>query len=108
MNEQVRLDGEGNPMDDEPFVDRVRDQWPLALVLLGVAAGLAIVALGPFRAGSVVIGAAVLFGTFLRALLPERTAGLLVVRSRSVDVTVMGGLGLALTVLAFIVPPPPG
>lgn len=106
MNDEVRLDGEGNPMHDEPFVDRVRDQWPLALVLLGVAVGLAVVAFGPFRAGSVVVGAAVVFGAFLRAFLPHDTAGLLVVRSRTVDVTTLGVLGVALTLVAFVVPPP--
>ena len=37
MGDEVQLDGEGNPIDDEPFVDRVRDQWPLALVMLGMA-----------------------------------------------------------------------
>jgi hypothetical protein len=107
VDDEVPLDGEGNPLDREPFVERVRDQWPLALVLLGVAVGLAVVTVGPFRAGSVIIGGAVVFGAFLRALLPPATAGLLVVRRRTTDVVTLGSLGLALTVVAFLVPPPP-
>lgn len=106
-DEPVRLDGEGNPMDDEPLVDRVRDQWPLALVFVGVGAGLIIVALGPFRLGSVLVGTSVVFGAFLRAFLPRDTAGLLVVRSRTVDVTIMAVMGVALTLVAVLVPPPP-
>ncbi len=35
----VRLDGEGNPIDDQPLIERTIDQWPLALVLLGMASG---------------------------------------------------------------------
>ena len=34
--DEVRLDGEGNPIDDQPIVERVIDQWPLALVLSDV------------------------------------------------------------------------
>lgn len=104
---KVRLDGEGNPMDDEPFVERLRDQWPLAAVLLGVATGLVVVALGPFRVGSVIAGASVVFGAFLRTFLPRTTAGLLAVRSRLTDIVTLGTLGVALTALALLVPPPP-
>ncbi|MFZ0324845.1 MAG: DUF3017 domain-containing protein [Actinomycetes bacterium] len=107
MDDEVELDGEGNPIDDEPFVDRVRDQWPLALVLGGMAIGLAIVAFGSFRAGSLVVAASVVFATFMRAFLPRDTAGMLAVRSRTIDVTTMGVLGVSLTVMAFLVPPPP-
>ncbi len=107
MDDEVVLDGEGNPIDHEPFVDRVRDQWPLALVMLGMAVGLGIVAVGPFRAGSLVVAASVVFAAFLRAFLPGDTAGMLAVRSRTVDVVTLALLGVSLTVMAFLVPSPP-
>lgn len=80
--------------------------WPLVLVLSGVAIALVLVALDAFRRGAVVLGASVLLAAFLRMLLPEDQAGWLAVRSRRIDVAVLGVLGLAITVAAFIVPAP--
>ncbi len=100
-----RLDGEGNPIDDQPLIERTIDQWPLALVLLGLASGLAILSFGDFRIGSIVLGASVLLGAALRTVLTHERAGLLAIRSRPVDLVTMYGLGLALTTLAVVVPP---
>jgi len=84
-----------------------RDRWwPLVLVLSGVAIALVLVALDAFRRGAIVLGASVLLAAFLRMLLPEDQAGWLAVRSRRIDVAVLGMLGLAITVAAFIVPAP--
>lgn len=84
-----------------------RDRWwPLALVLVGVVVALILVAMDAFRRGAVVLGASVLLAAFLRLLLPEDQAGWLAVRSRRVDVIVLGVLGLAITVFAFVVPAP--
>lgn len=84
-----------------------RDRWwPLALVLIGVVVALILVAMDAFRRGAVVLGASVLLAAFLRLLLPEDQAGWLAVRSRRVDVIVLGVLGLAITVFAFVVPAP--
>jgi hypothetical protein len=104
--EEVRLDGEGNPIDDEPFRERVIDQWPLALVLAGVAVGLVVLAVGSFRAGALVLSASVVFGGALRAVLPRDSAGLLVVRSTPVDLVTYFSLGVVLTALSLLVPPP--
>ncbi len=104
--EDVRLDGEGNPIVDEPFAERVVDQWPLALVLAGVTVGLAVVAWGEFRVGALVVSASVVFGGALRAVLPTDTAGLLVVRSTPIDLTTYFTLGVALTALSLLVPVP--
>jgi hypothetical protein len=103
---EPRFDGEGNPIDDEPFRERVVDQWPLAVVLAGVAAGLAVLVWGDVRAGALVMGVAVIFGGALRLLLPRETAGLLVVRGIPMDLAAYGTLGIGLTVLALTVPPP--
>jgi hypothetical protein len=94
--------------------DNVRDlrargwwrQWPLLVVLLGVLVALVLVGLDFFRRGSIVLAGSVLLAAFLRLLLPDREAGLLVVRSRRVDVAVLGALGALLAAFAFWVPPP--
>ena len=100
-----------SPSDDPSNVRDLRArgwwrQWPIIVVLLGVAIALTLVALDYFRRGSVVLAGSVLLAAFLRLLLPDREAGLLVVRSRRVDVLVLGVLGALLAVFAFWVPPP--
>ncbi|MFP5218185.1 MAG: DUF3017 domain-containing protein [Actinomycetes bacterium] len=79
-------------------------QLPLALVIAVVAVGLALGAAGPWRAGAFVIAGGVLLAGALRLALPARRAGLLAVRSRRLDVTLLLGLGAALAVLASSVP----
>ena len=81
-------------------------QWPIIVVLVGVGVALLLVGLDYFRRGAVVLAGSVLLAAFLRLLLPEREAGLLVVRSRKVDVAILGVLGILLAVFAFWVPPP--
>ena len=81
-------------------------QWPIALVLLGVVISLTVVALGHFRRGSVLLAATVVLAMFLRLLLRDDEAGMLGVRSKSVDVVTLAVLGVALGVLAFAVPAP--
>lgn len=81
-------------------------QWPIIVVLVGVGIALILVSLDYFRRGSVVLAGSVLLAAFLRLLLPDREAGLLVVRSRRVDVAVLGVLGALLAIFAFWVPPP--
>jgi hypothetical protein len=83
-------------------------EWPIIVVLLGVLAGLVIVAaLDRFRRGSLVIAAFVVLGAWLRALLTPERAGVFVVRGKAVDVATLLTLGVGLTVLALVVPAPP-
>lgn len=103
---EVRLDGEGNPIGDQPMVQRAIDQWPLALVLLGFAIGLTVLAAYDFRVGSVIVGGAVLLGGLLRTVLSHERAGLLAVRSRTIDLVTVFSLGIALTLMALFVPRP--
>ena len=102
-------DGLGDSPDDGPddaesLAHRAADQWPLGLVLIVVAGGLVVVAVGAFRAGSVIVAAALVFAAFLRAFLPEQVAGMLAIRRRTTDVVTMATFGLALAVVAFLVP----
>lgn len=81
-------------------------QWPIAVVMLGVLASLILIALDYFRIGTILLAASVLLAAFLRLLLPDQDAGLLVVRSKRTDVTVLVVLGVALSILGFWVPAP--
>ena len=81
-------------------------QWPLAAVLLGVAASLGVVALDRFRVGSLMLAASLVLAFFLRLILPSDRAGMLAVRGKRVDLIVLGTLGGALVVFALWVPPP--
>ncbi len=81
-------------------------QWPLAVVLLGVAASLGVVALDHFRVGSLLLAASLVLAFVLRLVLPNDRAGMLAVRSKRVDLIVLGALGGALVIFALWVPPP--
>lgn len=81
-------------------------QWPISLVLLIVAIAVGFVAIDEFRIGSVLLAIGVLVAFVLRLVLPPARAGLLVVRSRTVDLVVLGLLGASLLVFALWVPPP--
>lgn len=99
------------PPNDSDNVRALRDsgwwrQWPITVVLLGVALALSLVIFDYFRRGAVVLAGSVLLAAFLRLLLPDREAGLLVVRSRRVDVAILGIFGVVLALFAFWVPPP--
>ena len=84
-----------------PFLAGLIRQLPLLAAILVVGAGLVLVTFGYWRRGLVVIGLALIGTALLRLLLPVRRVGLLAVRSRSVDVLLLAGTGLALTVLTL-------
>lgn len=81
-------------------------EWPITLVLIGVSVALGMIAADYFRRGSIVLAGSVLLAAFLRLLLPTDEAGMLVVRSKKIDVAVLATLGIGLTVFAFWVPEP--
>lgn len=81
-------------------------QWPLALVLIGVGVAMLMIGLDYFRRGCVILSASVLLAAFLRLMLPDSEAGMLVVRSRKVDVAILAVLGVGLSVFTFWVPAP--
>lgn len=93
------------PVERPPksFVQQVLGQWPLACVLLGVFAGLAVSATGHWRSGTTLIGLSITMGGLFR-LLPKQRAGLLAVRNPLVDTIVLLILGVGITVLSWSVP----
>ncbi|GGW17278.1 membrane protein [Streptomyces capoamus] len=80
-------------------------QWPLLVVLSAVALGLLLTALDMIRAGTLLIGAALLAGAVLRWMLPG--VGMLAVRSRFTDIVTYGVLGLVISLLALMIQPDP-
>lgn len=75
------------------------------VVVATSAVGLLVVALGPWRRGVAMMGIALLLGAVMRSVLPDRNAGMLRVRRhRWIDVLMLGGVGLALIVLASVIP----
>ncbi len=80
------------------------NQWPLLIVVAGILAGLAVAFFGQWRIGSMVIGSSLLIGAVERLLLSRRDAGLLQVRSKAFDITVLLGMGTAIIALAILVP----
>ncbi len=87
-----------------PFLAGLLRQLPLLAVLVVVGIGLLVVAVGHWRAGLVVMGGGMLAAAGLRLAVPLRRTGFLAVRSRTTDVVLLGGAGLALVVIALAVP----
>jgi hypothetical protein len=87
-----------------PFLAGLVRQLPLLVILVMVGVGLLVVTFGHWRRGLIVVGVALLVAALLRAFLPVRRVGFLAVRSRPVDVVLLGGAGLALTVVALTIP----
>ena len=84
-----------------PFLAGLVRQLPLLTAILVVGVGLVLVTFGAWRSGLVVVGLALVGAALLRLFLPLRRVGLLAVRSRWVDVLLLAGAGLALTVLTL-------
>jgi hypothetical protein len=80
-------------------------ELPLLSVLGLLAVGLACAAyLERWRLGSLLMGLALCGAAALRLTLPPRQAGLLVVRSKVIDATVLLVLGFGLVVLGNTIP----
>jgi hypothetical protein len=84
-----------------PFLAGLLRQVPLLAVLVAVGIGLLLVTFEHWRRGLVVVGLTLVAAGLLRLLLPVRRVGFLAVRSRLVDVVVMVGTGVVLTVLVL-------
>jgi DUF3017 family protein len=87
-----------------PFVAGLVRQLPLVAVLVAVAVGLLLVTFEHWRKGLVVVGLALVGGALLRVFVPLRRIGFLAVRSRQIDVALLAGAGLTLTVVVLTIP----
>ena len=87
-----------------PFLAGLLRQLPLLAVLVVVGVGLVFVTFGEWRRGIVIIGLALIGAAVLRLLVPLRRVGFLAVRSRTVDVALLAGTGLLLTIVVLTIP----
>jgi hypothetical protein len=78
------------------------------VVVVTTVVGLAMVALGPWRRGVALLGFSLIFAASMRLVTREDEAGMLRVRSRWFDVTVLAGVGVALVALSANIPDQPG
>ncbi len=90
---------------DLPAEEFPSNPWPLAVVLVALTVALVLLGLGRWRSASLMIAGATGLAALLRVVLGARTAGLLVVRRRWIDVAVLTLLALGIAALALLVPP---
>jgi hypothetical protein len=74
------------------------------VVVVVTVVGLGLVAFGPWRRGVALLGFALIFAAAMRLVTKEDEAGMLRVRSRWFDVTVLAGVGISLLALAANIP----
>jgi hypothetical protein len=74
------------------------------VVVVSTVAGLVMVAFGPWRRGVALVGFTLVFAASMRLVTKEDEAGMLRVRSRWFDVTVLAGVGVSLIALAANIP----
>ena len=90
---------------DKPAESYPLNPWPLVAVVGVLLGGVVVALLGHWRAAAMIVAGSLLLGAALRLVLPRRMAGLLVIRRRWIDVTVMAVLAVATAVVASVVPP---
>jgi len=78
--------------------------WAPAVLVLAIAAvGLLRMLTQHWREGAVLLGGALLVAAALRAVFPDDRVGLLVIRSRMIDLLCYCGFGLVTIVLAMTI-----
>ncbi|MBU9763900.1 DUF3017 domain-containing protein [Mycobacterium sp. TNTM28] len=93
-------------MTAKEFVRKVvAGQWPILLVGLFFVAAFALVVAGYWRRGALVIGIGVGAAAALRLMLTDDRAGLLVVRSRTIDFVTTATVSAAVLYIAWTIDP---
>ncbi|KUI32720.1 DUF3017 domain-containing protein [Mycobacterium sp. GA-2829] len=80
-------------------------QWPILVVGLIVVAAFGLVIAGYWRRGALVLAVGVGVAAALRISLPDERAGLLVVRSRMVDVVTTATVSATMLYVAWTIDP---
>lgn len=83
----------------------VRSQWPILMVAAIFLVALMLVAAGFWRRGAFLIGVGVGVAAVLRLVLSEDRAGLLVVRTKSLDFATMATISLVMVYVAYTIDP---
>ena len=82
----------------------IKTQWPIASVYAGLLVAMSVVVWVDFRIGAVLLALTVLWAFALRWTLPDNKVGLLRIRRRRIDLTILATLGVLLMILALVVP----
>jgi len=83
----------------------LRAQWPIVTVAAIFLVALVLVAAGFWRRGAFLIGVGVGVAAVLRLVLPEDRAGLLVVRTKSLDFATMTTISTIMIYTAWTIDP---
>ncbi len=83
----------------------VRSQWPILSVGLFFVAAFLLVVTDYWRRGSLLIGIGVGVAAVLRLVLSENRAGLLAVRSKGLDFTMLALVSAAMIYIAWTIDP---
>jgi xanthine/uracil permease len=86
-------------------MSRLRPQWPIVSVVLIFVVAFGLAAANFWRRGSLLIGIGVGVAAALRLALTEDRAGLLVVRSKTIDFTMMASVAAAMVYIAWTIDP---
>jgi hypothetical protein len=86
-------------------VRRLRPQWPIIWIVLIFVVAFSLAAANFWRRGALLIGIAVGLAAVLRLALTEDRAGLLVVRSKAIDFTMMASVATAMVYIAWTIDP---
>ena len=84
---------------------RLRPQWPIVWVVLIFVVAFGLAAANFWRRGALLIGIAVALAAVLRLALTEDRAGLLVVRSRTIDFAMLASVAAAMVYIAWTIDP---
>lgn len=80
-------------------------QWPILLVGLILVAALGLVIAGYWRRGALVMAVGVGAAAALRLALPDERAGLLVIRSRTIDFVTTATVSATMLYIAWTIDP---
>lgn len=93
-------------MTTRQFAQKVlAGQWPILTVVLFLLAAFALVVAGYWRRGALVLAIGVGVAAAMRLALTDDRAGLLVVRSRKIDIATTATVSAALVYIALTIDP---
>jgi hypothetical protein len=95
------------PVEERRYPSTIGGAFYLSILVVSCVA-IVIAARSDWRLGVQILGGALGVGALLRLMLAPKDAGMLAVRNRFLDAALLGGLGIALLVLAASIPNMPG